>query len=153
MFFWTLPAVRENLARHCPELSGFVDALAASEDFSATVKLTFPTLPKLSIDYVLMEKASRVLNVEATFDWDDVGNWTSIGAHLPKDNDGNEHNCALSHIDAHENLVFAQTRQHIALVGVSDLMVIATGDAILIAHRNEAEKIKKLVEGLPDELR
>jgi mannose-1-phosphate guanylyltransferase len=153
MFFWTIPTVRQDLARHCPELAAFVDAIAASSDFSATLKLTFPALPKLSIDYALLENASRVLNVEACFDWDDVGNWTSVGARLPKDQDGNQHNCALSHLDSHENLVFAKTGQHVALVGVSDLMVIATGDAILVAHRSEAEKIKKLVDGLPKELR
>ncbi len=153
MFFWTLPAVRQNLADHCPELAAFVDALAASSDFDATVKVAFPALPKLSIDYALMEKAPRVLNVEATFDWDDVGNWTSVGAHLPTDNDGNQHNCAISHLESHENLVFSQTGQHVALLGVSDLMVITTDDAVLIAHRSEAEKIKKLVDGLPEELR
>lgn len=153
MFFWTLPTVRENFSRHCPELSAFVDALAAGQDFTATVAAQFPTLPKLSIDYALMEKAPRVLNVEACFDWDDVGNWTSVGAYLAKDGHGNQHNCALSQLDASGNLVFSQTKQHIALLGVSDLMVISTGDALLVAHRSHAEKLKKLVEGLPGQLR
>jgi mannose-1-phosphate guanylyltransferase len=153
MFFWTLPAVRENLAANCPELSAFVDALAASQDFAATVKLTFPALPKLSIDYALMEKAHRVLNVEACFDWDDVGNWTSVGAHLSADGSGNQHNCAISQVDSDNNLIFAQTKQHVALLGVSDLIVISTGDALLVAHRSQAEKLKKLVDGLPEELR
>ncbi|MFZ4764392.1 MAG: mannose-1-phosphate guanylyltransferase [Roseimicrobium sp.] len=153
MFFWTLPSVRENLAQHCAELSAFVDALAASEDFAATVHTQFPTLPKLSIDYALMEKAPRVLNVEACFDWDDVGNWTSVGSYLAKDEHGNQHNCALSQLDADGNLVYSQTGQHVALLGVSDLMVISTGDALLVAHRSQAEKLKKLVDGLPKELR
>lgn len=153
MFFWTLPTVRENLSKHCPELSAFIDALQSSKDFNATVTAQFPTLPKLSIDYALMEKAPRVLNVESCFDWDDVGNWTSVGGHLPKDDHGNQHNCALSQLDAGNNLVFSQTKQHIALLGVSDLMVIATGDALLVAHRSQAEKLKKLVDGLPKELR
>lgn len=153
MFFWTIPAVRESLAKQCPELSAFVDALAASQDFAATVKVTFHSLPRLSIDYALMERAPRVLNVEASFDWDDVGNWTSVGAHLPKDAQGNQHNCALSQLDADNNLVFSQTNQHVALLGVSDLIVISTGDALLVAHRSQAEQIKKLVDGLPEELR
>ena len=153
MFFWTLPTVRENFAKHCPELSAFINALAACKDFTATVSTQFPTLPKLSIDYALMENAPRVLNVEACFDWDDVGNWTSVGSYLQKDDHGNQHNCALSQIDAANNLVFSQTPQHIALLGVSDLMVISTGDALLVAHRSQAEKLKKLVDGLPKELR
>ena len=153
MFFWTLPAVRQDLQKHAAALAGFVDELGTTPDFDATLKARFPSLPKLSIDYALMENATRVLNVEATFDWDDVGNWTSVGAYLPKDAAGNQHNCATSQLDAANNLVFSKTGQHIALLGVSDLMVIATDDAILIAPRSEAEKLKKLVDGLPKELR
>lgn len=153
MFFWTLASVRENLAKHCPELADFVNELAETPDFDVTLKSRFPSLTKLSIDYALMEKAPRVLNVEATFDWDDVGNWTSVGGYLPTDGEGNQHNCALSQLDAGHNLVFSQTKQHIALLGVDHLMVIATGDALLIAHRDEAEKLKKLVDTLPKDLR
>lgn len=153
MFFWTLPTVRQNLAKHCPELSAFIDALQTSNDLAATVSAHFPTLPKLSIDYALMERAPRVLNVEACFDWDDVGNWTSVGSYLQKDEQGNAHNCALSQLDSNNNLVFSQTSQHIALLGVSDLLVIATGDALLVAHRSQAERLKKLVDGLPGQLR
>ena len=105
------------------------------------------------IDYALMEKAPRVLNVESCFDWDDVGNWTSVGAYLTQDGQGNQHNCTVSKLDAGNNLVFSQTKQHVALLGVSDLIVISTGDALLVAHRSQAEKLKKLVEGLPGELR
>lgn len=153
MFFWTVPTVRENLANHCPELALFVDELQNSSDFNATLQTRFPSLPKLSIDYALMEKASRVLNVEATFDWDDVGNWTSVGAYLPKDAEGNQHNCAVSPLESTNNLVFSQSPQHIALLGVHDLIVVTTGDAVLIAHRSQAERLKKLVDDLPKELR
>ena len=153
MFFWTLPAVRENLSKHCPELADFITELGETPDFEVTLKARFPSLTKLSIDYALMEKAPRVLNVEATFDWDDVGNWTSVGGYLPKDGSGNQHNVPLSQLEAGNNLVYSKTGQHIALLGVSDLMIIATDDALLVAHRDEAEKLKKLVDGLPKELR
>lgn len=153
MFFWTVPTVRENLTQHCPELADFIHALSTAEDFDATMKERFPKLTKLSIDYALMEKAPCVLNVEATFDWDDVGNWTSVGVYLAKDHEGNQHNCLLNQIESTNNLVFSQTPQHIALLGVHDLMVISTPDALLVAHRSQAERIKKLVDGLPTELR
>ncbi|HSJ04737.1 MAG TPA: mannose-1-phosphate guanylyltransferase [Verrucomicrobium sp.] len=153
MFFWTLSTVRANLQQHCPELAQFISELATTSDFHATVNARFPKLTKLSIDYALMEKAPKVQNVEATFDWDDVGNWTSVGAYLEKDTEGNQHNCLLSRMESTNNLVFSQSRQHIALLGVHDLMVISTPDAILVAHRSQAEAIKKLVDGLPVELR
>jgi mannose-1-phosphate guanylyltransferase len=100
-----------------------------------------------------MERASRVLNIEATFDWDDVGNWTSVGRHLASDPEGNRHNGPLSALDAAGNLTFTQTAQHVALLGVQDLIVVATPDALLVTHRACAENIKKLAERLPDALK
>ncbi|MFO1483574.1 MAG: mannose-1-phosphate guanylyltransferase [Verrucomicrobiaceae bacterium] len=153
MFIWTIPAIFSELSRHCPVLADFVSELRGSKDFNATVTKQFGKLPKLSIDYALMEKASRVLNIEATFDWDDVGNWTSVGRYLKTDGDGNQFNCALSQLDAASNIVFSQTGQHIALIGVQDLIVVAAKDGLLVASRSKAESIKKIVDGLPQELR
>ena len=153
MFIWTIPAIFSELSRHCPALADFVSELRGSKDFTATVSKQFSKLPKLSIDYALMERASRVLNVEATFDWDDVGNWTSVGRYLKEDSDGNQHNCALSQHEAAHNIVFSQTGQHVALLGVQDLIVVAAKDGLLVASRSQAESIKKLVDGLPKELR
>jgi mannose-1-phosphate guanylyltransferase len=153
MFICTIPAIFSELSRHCPVLADFISELRGSKDFAATVAKQFGKLPKLSIDYALMEKASRVLNIEATFDWDDVGNWTSVGRYLQADDDGNQHNCALSHQDAANNIVFTQTGQHVALIGVQDLIVVASKDGLLVADRSKAENIKKIVDGLPAELR
>lgn len=152
MFIWTIPAIFSELSRHCPALADFVSELRGSKDFKATVARQFAKLPKLSIDYALMERASRVLNVEATFDWDDVGNWTSVGRYLKQDGEGNQHNCALSQLDAADNLVFTQTGQHVALIGVQDLIVVSANDALLISSRSHAENIKKLAPLLPKEL-
>lgn len=152
MFVWTIPAIFSELSRHCPVLADFVSEMRNSRDLPATINTQFGKLPKLSIDYALMEKASRVLNVEATFDWDDVGNWTSVGAYLEKDSNGNQHNCALSQYEAADNIVFSQTKQHIALLGVSDLIIVQAPDALLIATRSHAESIKKLMDQLPKEL-
>ncbi len=153
MFIWTIPAIFSELSRHCPVLADFVSELRTSKDFDATVSKQFSKLPKLSIDYALMEKASRVLNIEATFDWDDVGNWTSVGRYLTQDAGGNQYNCAFSQQDAASNIVFSQTGQHIALIGVQDLIVVAAKDGLLVADRARAETIKKLVDSLPQELR
>lgn len=153
MFIWTIPAIFSELSRHCPVLADFVSELRGSKDFNATVTRQFGKMPKLSIDYALMEKASRVLNIESTFDWDDVGNWTSVGRYLNHDSDGNQFNCAFSQQDASNNIIFSQTGQHIALIGVQDLIVVAAKDGLLVTDRARAETIKKLVDGLPKELR
>ena len=153
MFIWTLPAIFSEFSRHCPDLADFVSELRNSRDVPATIQAQFGKLPKLSIDYALMENASHVLNIEATFDWDDVGNWTSVGAYLTRDAAGNAHNGPLSEFEARDNLVFSQTPQHIALLGVQDLIIVPTPDALLIASKSHAESIKKLVDTLPASLR
>ncbi len=153
MFIWTLPAIFSELSRHAPALADFVAEVRKSKNVCATVKKQFGKLPKLSIDYALMERATRVLNVEATFDWDDVGNWTSVGRYLTQDKNGNQHNCELSQFDSAGNIVFTQTDNRVALLGVQDLIVVQAKDAVLIASRSHAESIKKLVDSLPAELR
>jgi mannose-1-phosphate guanylyltransferase len=153
MFIWSLPVVMRELASHTPELVTFIESLSRSTDFAATVADRFPTLQKLSIDYALMEKATRVLNVESQFDWDDVGNWTSVARYLDQLEDGNQVRAAFSQHAASNNIVFSETPQHIALLGVDDLIVVTAKDAVLVASKAHAETIKKLVDRLPAALR
>ncbi|MEO7097814.1 MAG: sugar phosphate nucleotidyltransferase [Luteolibacter sp.] len=153
MFVWLLPTVMKQLASHAPELAAFVSELQESNDPKATVATQFPKLTPISIDYALMENADRVLNIEATFDWDDVGSWISIAKYLEKYGDENRANEPITEIDSANNIVFnARPGTHIALLGVSDLIVVQTGDALLIANRHEADAIKKLSDLLPKEL-
>ena len=100
-----------------------------------------------------MEKARRVLNIEATFDWDDVGSWISIAKYLPDVGNQNATNQPISHIDSENNIVFnARKNSHIALLGVDDLIIVQTEDALLIANRHQADAIKKLADILPKNL-
>ncbi len=153
MFLWSLPVVIEQLATHAPQLENFISELRHSTDIHATVAAQFPKLTPISIDYALMENAHRVLNIEATFDWDDVGSWISIAKYLEKDAEENRTNEAISQIDSENNIIFnARPGTRIALLGVSDLIVVQTGDALLIANRHQADAIKKLADILPPEL-
>jgi len=152
MFIWSVATVRKELATHCPELAAFIDKVESSGDVMATVTSDFGNLPKLSIDYALMEKATTVWNVEATFDWDDVGSWISVASYLDGDDNENRTNCDVSQIDSSGNIVFSREGKKIALLGVDDLIVVQTDDALLVARRDKADDIKKLVDLLPDEL-
>ena len=78
MFIWSVPTVIKELSQHAPQLVEFIGKVKAAGDLPAMLAQEFPKLEKISIDYALMEKASRVLNIEATFDWDDVGGWISV---------------------------------------------------------------------------
>ncbi|MES2571330.1 MAG: sugar phosphate nucleotidyltransferase [Verrucomicrobiota bacterium] len=152
MFIWTIPAIVQALEKHAPALAEFVGAVRGSGDFDALLRDVFPTLPRISIDYAVLEKASRVLMVEAGFDWDDVGSWTAISKYLKSDGSGNSANTALKTLDAADNLVFSDQKTVVALMGVSDLIVVQTADALLICHRKDAERIKQLVADIPPAL-
>ncbi len=153
MFVWSIPTVIRELSSHQPELASFVSELRRSTNMAATVAAQFPKLAPISIDYGLMEKAKRVFNIEATFDWDDVGSWISVAKYLDKVGNENRANTPVSEIDSENNIIFnARKGSHVALLGVDDLIIVQTEDALLIANRHQADAIKKLSGKLPEEL-
>ena len=100
-----------------------------------------------------MEKASRVYNIEATFDWDDVGSWISVAKYFDEVGSDNRTNGPITELESKGNIVFNSSGgKHIALLGVEDLIVVETDDALLVANRHQADAIKKLGAQLPEEL-
>ncbi len=154
IFVWTIPTLLRELSLHCPQLADFVEDLRASQDFAATLEERFPQLDKVSIDFALMEKAGKILNLEADVGWDDVGGWPSVAKYLETDDQDNAHRGPLLAVDSRDNIVFsAEGLPRVSLLGVENLIVVQTADALLVANRNDADQIKKLVERLPPELR
>lgn len=153
IFVWKLATVIRELNQHCPQLAGFVEELQKSEDFSQTVREQFSQLPKISIDYALMEKAECVFNIEATFAWDDLGNWVSAGKYFETNKQGNACNTALTSVGSNNNVVYSEDEVHVALLGVNNLIVVQTSDAILVAAEKAMDGIKGLVDEIPDDLK
>ncbi|MFT4177548.1 MAG: mannose-1-phosphate guanylyltransferase [Luteolibacter sp.] len=153
IFVWSLPTVINQFVSHSPELANFISELRHTSDIPGVVKEQFPKLTPISFDYALMEKADRVLNIEASFDWDDVGSWLSVANYLDVTGEDNRTNEPISEIDSENNIIY-NTRKgsRVALLGVDDLIVVQTEDALLIANRHQADAIKKLGEILPEEL-
>lgn len=152
MFVWSVPMVLTEFNRHAPELAAFISQLAVNGRFEGAIREHFTALPSISFDYAIMEGADRVLVVEAEFDWDDVGSWSAVAKYLERDEHGNAVNCSVAAIDANDNIVFAEDGTTVSLLGVRDLIVVRTGDALLVCNRHDAEKIKNIVHRLPAEL-
>lgn len=152
MFIWSIQAILSALQRHAPLLGEFVGKLHGAQEFATVVREEFAQLPKVSIDYAVMEKAARVLVVQSTFDWDDVGSWTAIAKYLEEDESSNRANSPLSAMESSNNIVFSEPTKRIALLGVNDLIVVSTADALLICNRHDAERIKELVGKVPPQL-
>lgn len=153
MFIWSLPTVTAALRAHTPQLADFISTLQNADDPLSLLDDEFPKLTPISIDYALMEKADRVLNIEASFDWDDVGSWISIAKYLDSQGEDNRANTNVAEIDSQNNIVFNdRPNSKVALLGVDDLIVVQTEDALLVANRHQADDIKKLTPLLPEEL-
>ena len=152
MFVWSVPTVLSEFNRHTPELADFISQIRMPGKFEQVLREHFSKLPRISFDYAIMEKADRVLVVEATFDWDDVGSWTAVAHYFKNDKEGNAANCLITAVDSTNNIVFDQDGATVALLGVHNLIVVRTRDALLICHRHQAEKIKDLVGKLKPEL-
>src|SRR5437016_5278961 len=152
MFVWSVPTVLREFNRQAPELADFISQLRAPENFEKALRERFSKLPRISFDYAIMEKADRILVVEASFDWDDIGSWRAVANYFQKDNQGNAANRAITALDSSNNICFEEYATSVALLGVHDLIVVRTPDALLICHRHEAEKIKNLIGKLPREV-
>jgi mannose-1-phosphate guanylyltransferase len=150
MFVWRTDVFLAEADRNAPELAALVRDFPAG-DPGAFLAKRFPSLPKISIDYALMEKASSVATLMVEFDWDDVGLWTALPPHLSQDAAGNCARGAVVAVDSANNIAVSNGRV-IALCGVQDLVVVETPDAVLICHRDAVQNIKKLHPLLPKEV-
>ena len=151
MFVWSVPIVLREFNRHAPELADFISQVRAPGNFEKALSVNFSKLPRISFDYAIMEKADRVLVVEASFDWDDIGSWRTVANYFEKDQHGNAANRAITVVDSSNNVVFEENGTTVALLGVHNLIVVRTDDALLICDRHEVERIKELIVKIPPE--
>jgi mannose-1-phosphate guanylyltransferase len=156
MFVWSYATVMQGLELHQPEMAA---ACRRWEAASGPVKLAkllareYTEIKKISIDYALMEKATNVVVADGSFAWDDLGAWPALARHLKADAEGNCASADFIHVDSFQNIIFdarTKNRTPIALVGVRDSILVQTDDAVLLAHKSQAQKIKELVKKLAE---
>ena len=107
----------------------------------------WPSLPKESIDYGIMEHVTDGAVIPADIGWNDVGSWEAVYQEYPKDDKGNAVEGEVLLIDARDNLVLSEKRL-IAVVGVENLVVVETEDALLICPRDRAQDVRRVVQTL-----
>jgi len=134
MFVWKVSTLKAALKRFAPRLLGI-----GPEDYES--------LPRISFDYAVMEKAENVLVTSGDFGWDDVGAWNSAGRHLPQAGCGNAALGDVSFLDC-TGTVAVTDKARIAALGVKDLVIVATKDAVLVADRSRAQDMKKLLAAI-----
>lgn len=152
IFVWKASTFLGEAERQAPALAEFIRLFKTPDDLSALLESKFATLPKISVDYAIMENAASVAMVPATFDWDDVGAWTALPAHLPADDAGNSKRGAVAVHNSKGNIALSTSRM-VALCGVENLVVVESPDAILVCHRDSVQDVKALQSLLPDSLK
>jgi mannose-1-phosphate guanylyltransferase/mannose-6-phosphate isomerase len=125
-----------------------VSGLTRDLDFLRLAAEPFARAPKKSIDYAVMERTRLAAVLPVDLGWSDVGSWNAVWDVLPRDADGNATDGAVVMLDSHNSLVRSDDSVLTTVVGLDDIVVIASADAVLVAARSEAEKVKTLVEML-----
>jgi mannose-1-phosphate guanylyltransferase len=156
MFIWSFVTVTQGLEKHQPEMAAACQRwfkAAGTPRLNKVLAREYPEIKRISIDYALMEHAQNVVVADGAFDWDDLGSWTALARHLKADAQGN---CAVAdfvHVDAARNIIFdarTKNRTPIAVVGQCDTILVQTDDAVLLAHKSQAQKVKELVKRLAE---
>ena len=159
MFIWSFVTITEGLQKHQPEMFAacqrWFEAAKTPARLAKVLAKEYPEIKRISIDYALMEQAHNVVVADGAFEWDDLGSWTALARHIKADPEGN---CAVAdfiHVDGARNIIFdarsKDRRTPIAIVGLRDSILVQTDDAVLLAHKSQAQKVKELVKKLAED--
>lgn len=148
MFCFKAGRILEDLRTYAPEVVACAqEALARSDAATQPRTLNaerFSKAPDISIDYAVMEKADHVAMVGARFDWSDIGSWPALAGLTPADPQGNRFQGEVVNIDCHNTVVNSAGRV-VATIGLDNLLVIDTPDALLVAAADRAQEVKDVV--------
>ena len=151
MFCFTAKAVCDAMKQLCPEVWEGVSATVNATDRGKSPMLldstTFESVPDISIDYAIMEQSDRVAVVVGNFGWEDVGSWDALAELMPANADGNRLNGEALMLDA-TNCYIQSESKIITAIGVSNLIVVDTPDALLISERGRSQDVKAVVSKL-----
>jgi mannose-1-phosphate guanylyltransferase len=150
MFFWRADVLLDELRRRLPRTATVLAALPPfrDPDFAARLKRSFPLCENISIDYAVLEKAANVAGIPAAeFGWNDVGSWNAVYELMSHDARGNAVAPHVVCLDSHDNLVDAGGKM-VALLGVRNMIVVDTPDALLVVSRDRAHQVGDVVKAL-----
>jgi mannose-1-phosphate guanylyltransferase len=133
--------------RHLPALASGLQAIAREP--RRRVEL-YATLPAISIDHGVMEKLDELATVTLDCGWSDLGSWEALAEVLPRDRDGNSAQGEVVAVDAHRNLLWAD-QGTVTVLGVDDLVVVRTGDAVLVMRKERSQEVRQIVDRLRDQ--
>ena len=155
MFLFRASRYLEELARFRPDIVDAVRAAHAAArhdgDFVRLDKDAFSACPSDSIDYAVMEKTADAMVLPVDIGWNDVGSWSALWDVAERDADGNAHHGDVIAVDSRNSYAYAQ--RLVALVGLDDIVVVETDDAVMVARKDKVQEVKQVVARLKQEQR
>ncbi|HEY5993165.1 MAG TPA: mannose-1-phosphate guanylyltransferase/mannose-6-phosphate isomerase [Gallionellaceae bacterium] len=151
MFVWRASVILEEIQKYLPEVYRVTQDIlaesAANGGFQQAVEKCFAAMPSISIDYGVLEKSSRVSLIPCDIGWNDVGSWQAVHEISGKDKDGNAVQGNVIALDCKNSLIRAEKRL-VAAIGVEDVCVIETADAVLISKNDQTQRVREVVDTL-----
>jgi mannose-1-phosphate guanylyltransferase len=150
MFVWRVDRILQEFRDQMPALYAQlteVEVALGSSDYQAVLARAWNRLAEQTIDYGVMEHAADVVVIPVDIGWTDVGSWASLADLLPPDQDGNIFVGPYQEIDTHNTLVFGGKRL-VATIGLQDIVIVDSEDALLVCARNREQEVREIVERL-----
>jgi mannose-1-phosphate guanylyltransferase len=153
IFVWRAQTILDELKAHRPDLALALEPIFESlgtPEQAETLARLFPSLERIPIDKAVMERASRVRVLEVPYRWSDVGDWRALAALIEPDSSGNATQGSVVARDTTSSIIISDDGGLVATLGVDNLVVVHSGNATLVARKDQLDKLKALVEGLKD---
>ena len=150
MFVWRADAVLDQISRCLPDLHAElmkIDRAIGTPQYQSTLDQVYGMIRGISIDYGVMEKADSVFVIPGSFGWSDVGSWDEVYSVSGKDAGGNSINGKVIQIDTKNSFIYSPSKV-VAAIGVDDLIVVNTDDALLICRKGRSQEVKEIVDYL-----
>jgi mannose-1-phosphate guanylyltransferase len=155
MFIWRVDRILDEFERQMPDLKVALDRIGAAWDTSeqkAVLGSEWPRLKAETIDYGIMEHATNLAVLPASgLEWSDVGSWDSLFDLLPPNEQGNVIvNSKSMLLNTHDSLVYTAEKKLVVTIGLDDLIIVDSGDALLICRRDQAQRVRQVIENLKE---
>jgi mannose-1-phosphate guanylyltransferase/mannose-6-phosphate isomerase len=149
MFIWKASVLLEEIKKYLPELYTNLESVNSVDDISRV----WPAISPISVDYGIMEHSKNIGLIPANFYWTDLGSWDALARILPKDKKGNIISPDTFNLNSERAYVFSMGNRLISTIGLKDIIIVDTPDALLVCDRNKTQDVKKLVANLKSEKR
>jgi len=154
MFVWKASLILKYFEKLLPDIYAYLQKIAEAmntDKEKEVLEEIYPVIPKISIDYGIMERADSVCMLEGDFGWNDVGSYDALEVIYPKDENGNVVMGNAKIVDSNNCIFYGKDKKLIAAMGVENLVIAQTDDIVMVCHKDRAQEVKKFTELLEND--